>query len=133
MIDQRINSSLKELEEGLKNIDSARKQVEKTVMSYDGLQNSTSEYVSQLGALTTKVKDLITAISSDYNHKVEQFEKDRNAIIKSANEASQKLSDATETFQNSLYNIETKLKYNLLLNIATIMVALGAVLFLVIK
>lgn len=29
MIDQRINDSLKELEQGFKNIDSARKQVEK--------------------------------------------------------------------------------------------------------
>lgn len=29
MIDQRINDSLKELEQSLKNIDSARKQIEK--------------------------------------------------------------------------------------------------------
>ena len=31
MIDQRINDSLKELEQSLKNLDSARKQVEKTI------------------------------------------------------------------------------------------------------
>ena len=31
MIDQRINDSLKELEQSLKNIDSARKQVEKII------------------------------------------------------------------------------------------------------
>lgn len=48
MIDQRINDSLMELEQGLKNIDSARKQVERTVNSYEGLRNSTSEYVTQL-------------------------------------------------------------------------------------
>ena len=46
MIDQRINDSLKELEQGLKNIDSARKQVERTINSYDGLHNSTSEYMN---------------------------------------------------------------------------------------
>ena len=40
MIDQRINDSLKELEQGLKNIDSARKQVERTINSYDGLHIS---------------------------------------------------------------------------------------------
>ena len=33
MIDQRINDSLKELEQSLKNIDSARKQIEKTIES----------------------------------------------------------------------------------------------------
>ena len=37
MIDQKINNSLRELEQSLKNIDSARKQVEKTISSYDGL------------------------------------------------------------------------------------------------
>ena len=34
MIDQRINDSLKELEQGLKNIDSARKQVERTALLF---------------------------------------------------------------------------------------------------
>ena len=48
MIDQRINDTLKELEQALINIDSARSQVEKTVNSFDGLNSSTSEYVSQL-------------------------------------------------------------------------------------
>ena len=42
MIDQRINDSLKELEQSLKNLDSARKQVEKTIESYDGLHDSAS-------------------------------------------------------------------------------------------
>ena len=54
MIDQRINDSLKELEQGLKNIDSARKQVERTINSYDGLHNSTSEYVTHKCKVTTK-------------------------------------------------------------------------------
>ena len=82
MIDQRINDSLKELEQGLKNIDSARKQVERTINSYDGLHNSTSEYVTQLGKLTTKVKELVTAIGTDYNQKATAFDKDRKVIIR---------------------------------------------------
>ena len=57
MIDQKINNSLKELEQSLKNIESARKQVEKTVNSYDGLNNTTSEYVTTLSTLTTNVKN----------------------------------------------------------------------------
>ena len=116
MIDQRINDSLKELEQGLKNIDSARKQVERTINSYDGLHNSTSEYVAQLGNLTTKVKELVAAIGTDYNQKVAAFEKDRKSVIDSANSASQKLSEATDSFRNSLNKVESRLNYSLAIN-----------------
>lgn len=129
MIDQRINDSLKELEQGLKNIDSARKQVEKTVNSFEGLNSSTSEYASQLSVLTSKVKGLITAVETDYNQKTAAFEKDRKSIVESANSASQKLADATETFANSLNKIDTKLKYSMIVN-AILFVILGLVVFL---
>lgn len=124
MIDQRINDSLKELEQGLKNIDSARKQVERTINSYDGLHNSTSEYVTLLGYLTTKVKELVAAIGTDYNQKVAAFEKDRKSVIDSANSASQKLSETTDSFGNSLNKIESKLNYSLIINII-LAIALG--------
>ena len=75
MIDQRINDSLKELEQSLKNLDSARKQVEKTIESYDGLHDSASEYVAQLKKITTKVEELIAAVGRDYKQKVEEFDK----------------------------------------------------------
>ena len=116
MIDQRINDSLKELEQGLKNIDSARKQVERTINSYDGLHNSTSEYVTQLGKLTTKIKELVAAIGTDYNQKVAAFEKDRKSVIDSANSASQKLSETTDSFRNSLNKVESRLNYSLAIN-----------------
>lgn len=132
MIDQRINDSLKELEQGLKNIDSARKQVERTINSYDGLHNSTSEYVTQLGKLTTKVKELVTAIGTDYNQKVTAFDKDRKVIVDSANSAIHELSNSTETFKNSLNNVENKLKYSLIVNIA-LFVILGIIVFLTSK
>lgn len=132
MIDQRINDSLKELEQGLKNIDSARKQVERTVNSYDGLHNSISEYVIQLGNLTTKVKELVTAIGTDYNQKVAAFDKDRKVIVDSANSSIQELSNSTETFKNSLNNVENKLKYSLIVNVA-LFVILGIIVFLTSK
>ena len=56
MIDEKINNSLRELEQGLKSMESARKQVEKTVNSYDGLNLATAEYVSKLGTITTKIQ-----------------------------------------------------------------------------
>ena len=117
MIDQRINDSLKELEQSLKNLDSARKQVEKTMESYDGLHDSVSEYVAQLEKITTKVEELIVVVGTDYTQKVEEFDKDCKSIIESANSASQKLSEATDSFNNSLNTIETKQNYSMMINI----------------
>ena len=132
MIDQKINNSLMELEQSLKNIESARKQVEKTVNSYDGLNNTTSEYVTTLSTLTTNVKNLIKSVETDYNQKVSAFEQDRKTIIDSANAASQKLSEASDGFKASLNNIETKLRYSMIINIITF-ISLLVVLFFVLK
>lgn len=132
MIDEKINNSLKELEQGLKNVESARKQVEKTVSSYDGLNKTTAEYVSQLGVITTKVKELVDSIGKDYDQKVKAFEKDREAVIKASNTATEKLSNATEEFKESLFEIQTKLKYSLIVN-AVSLVAIAAIAFMLIK
>lgn len=129
MIDQKINNSLRELEQSLKNIDSARKQVEKTISSYDGLQKSTSEYVAQLGILTTKMKEVIKTIGEDYNQKIANLEKECKTIIESANSASQNLSDATDSFSNSLNKIESKLKYSLIINVILAIALGGLIIF----
>ena len=132
MIDQRINDSLKELEQSLKNSDSARKQVEKTMESYDGLHDSVSEYVAQLEKITTKVEELIVVVGTDYTQKVEEFDKDCKSIIESANSASQKLSEATDSFNNSLNKIEAKQNYSLIINIV-LAVILGSIIVLFIR
>ena len=89
MIEEKINNSLKELEEGLKDIESARKQVEKTVSSYDGLTKTTGEYVTKLGNITTKVQELVDSIGKDYDQKIKAFEKDRDTIVNASNAASE--------------------------------------------
>lgn len=121
MIDQKINDSLKSLEQELRNIESARKQVEKTVDAYNGLNSSTTQYVQNLSSLTTKVKDLVAAVENDYSSKMSSFEKDRKSIIDSANAASNKLAEATDSFRKSLGNVENKLKYSLILNVIMIL------------
>lgn len=132
MIDQRINDSLKELEQSLKNLDSARKQVEKTMESYDGLHDSVSEYVAQLEKITTKVEELIVVVGTDYTQKVEEFDKDCKSIIESANSASQKLSEATDSFNNSLNKIEAKQNYSMIINIV-LAIILGGIIVLFIR
>lgn len=132
MIDQRINDSLKELEQSLKNLDSARKQVEKTIESYDGLHDSASEYVAQLKKITTKVEELIALVGTDYKQKVEKFDKDCKSIIESANSASQKLSEATDSFNNSLNKIDAKQNYCMIINIV-LAIILGGIILLFIR
>ena len=129
MIDQRINDSLMELEQSLKNLDSARKQVEKTMESYDGLHDSVSEYVAQLKKITAKVEELIAAVGTDYKQKVKGFDNDCKSIIESANSASQKLSEATDSFNNSLNTIEAKQNYSMIINVV-LAVILGSIIVL---
>ena len=132
MIDQRINDSLMELEQSLKKLDSARKQVEKTIESYDGLHDSVSEYVAQLEKITTKVEELIVVVGTDYTQKVEEFAKDCKSIIESANSASQKPSEATDSFKNSLNKIEAKQNYSLIINVV-LAIILGSIIVLFIR
>lgn len=132
MIDEKINNSLRELEQGLKNVESARKQVEKTVSAYDGLNKTTAEYVSQLGIITTKVKELVDSIGKDYDQKIKAFEKDRDTVIKASNAATDKLSNATEEFRKSQFEIQTKLKYSLIIN-AVSLVVITAIVILLLK
>ncbi len=132
MIDEKINNSLKELEQGLNSIESARKQVEKTVSSYDGLTKTTGEYVTKLGIITTKVQELVDKIGKDYNQKIKAFEKDRDTIVKASNAATEKLSNATEEFKDSLFELKTKLKYSIIIN-AVSLVAIIAIILLLLK
>jgi len=132
MIDEKINKTLKELEQGLKDVESARKQVERTVSSFSNLNSTTLEYVDKLGTITTKVQELVDNIGKDYIQKVKDFEKDRETVIKSSNAAIEKLSNATEEFKDSLFEIQTRLKYSLIIN-AVSFVVIGAIAFLLLK
>lgn len=132
MIDEKINNSLRELEQGLKSMESARKQVEKTVNSYDGLNSTTAEYVSKLGTITTKIQELVDTIGKDYSQKVKAFEEDRETVINASTAATEKLSKASEEFKDSLVDVQTKLKYSLILNVVSLVV-IGIIVYLLSK
>jgi methyl-accepting chemotaxis protein len=132
MIDEKINKTLKELELGLQDVESARKQVERTVSSFSNLNTSTLEYVSKLGIITTKIKELVDSVGKDYDQKVKAFEKDKDTVIKASNAATEKLSNATEEFKDSLFEIQTKLKYSIILNVVSLL-AIAAIIFLLMR
>lgn len=124
--------SLERMKSVLTDIQSAKQQVEKTVNSYDGLNSTTAEYVSKLGTITTKVQELVDTIGKDYSQKVRAFEKDRETVINASMAATEKLSNATDEFKDSLVEIRTKLKYSLIVN-AVSLAAVGIVIFLLMK
>ena len=132
MIDEKINKALTELEANLRNLQSAREQVEKTVNSYHELNSTTAEYVSKLGTITIKIQDLVDAISKDYSQKVTAFEKDRETVINASTAATEKLSNVTEDFGKSLAGIKTRLKYSLIVN-AVSLVAIATIIIFLLK
>ena len=127
-----LMKSLERMKSVLTDIQSAKQQVEKTVNSYDGLNATTAEYVSKLGTITTKIQELVDAIGKDYSLKVKAFEKDRDTVINAANAATEKLSNATEEFKDSLVEIQTKLKYSLIVNVVSL-AAIAIILIFLLK
>ena len=85
-----------------------------------------------LGSITTKVQELVDSIGKDYDRKVKAFEKDRNTIINASNAATEKLSNATEEFKDSLTELKNKLKYSLIIN-AVSLVAIVAIVIILLK
>lgn len=123
-----LMKSLERMKSVLTDIQSAQQQVEKTVNSYDGLNSTTAEYVNKLGTITTKIQELVDAIGKDYSLKVKAFEKDRETVINASTTATERLSNATEEFKDSLVEIQTKLKYSLIVN-AVSLVAVATIFF----
>lgn len=133
MIDERINNTLKALEQSLKDINSAKQQVDDTVSSYKSLGSKTGEFVNATGTLSTNVTKLIKLVESDYNKRAESLEKDRKTIVESANSATQKLSDAAQEYQDTLNQINAKGKYNLILNALILLSCLACLTVCLIK
>lgn|SRR5574344_73541 len=133
MIDQKINKTLMELEDELKNLESARNQVEKTVHSYDELNSTTADFVKGIGTLTDRVKDLIYNIGEDYKNKTVVFESDRKTIVDSTNNASKALLKATDDFKSTINRAENKLKYCLVLNFVTVLGLIAMIIIAITK
>ena len=75
---------------------------------------------------------VLIQLPQDYSQKVKAFEKDRETVINAATAATEKLSNASEEFKDSLVDIQTKLKYSLIVN-AVSLVAIAAILFFLLK
>lgn len=102
MIDEKINKTLSELEANLRNVESARKQVESTVNAYDGLKTVTENYVKSLSSISDNLNAIINAIGKDYNNNVESFRKDSKTIADSCNTLISKIDNVVEETKSNV-------------------------------
>ena len=95
MIDTKINKTLSELETNLRNLESAKNQVEKTVNTYSELESTTSEYVKRLSSINVNLKDIVQTIGQDYKNNIKSFRKDCDDLIS-------KIDKAVDSTQNEI-------------------------------
>lgn len=110
MIDEKINKTLSELEANLRNVESARKQVESTVNSYEGLKDATANYVKSLSSIEDYLKELIKAIGKDY----EKTTTSCNSLISKINDA---VDDIKGEVSSQIEKFHKKFMYIIICNV----------------
>ena len=97
-----INISLERLEQSLKDIESAKNQVEKTVKTSNELQGVVAGYVSSLDSLLTNVKDWVKEISSFQGSNITGIEKSIVNIKNSCDKVIEKFTNSTDKTSDNL-------------------------------
>ena len=135
MIDEKINKTLSELESGLKNVESARKQVESTVNAYNGLNSTTEPYVRSLSTVKEKLSQIVELIGMDYDKKNSDFFKDREKIVTSCNAAINNINTAVEKISNDFSSTVNGInkKLNLLFALNGIVLLVIIILYFLLK
>ena len=135
MIDEKINKTLSELESGLKNVESARKQVESTVNAYNGLNSTTEAYVRSLSTMKEKLSQIVELIGMDYDKKNSDFFKDREKIVTSCNAAINNINTAVEKISNDFSSTVNGInkKLNLLFALNGIVLLVIIILYFLLK
>ena len=107
-MEERIHQSLLQLENDLKDVNSAREQVEAVVEAHKSLKETVEKYVSILANLQTDSNELLKEITTEYKDNLEKtklsikdFGTKCGEIIVSFDE---KTTETTTTFQTSIDN-----------------------------
>lgn len=95
MIDEKINEALTELAESLKDLDSARKQVDDTVKAYRSLSEATTEYAANMASVQKSIEKLVATIGGNYQGDVNRL-KAKSEIVVASFKA--KMDQAATTF-----------------------------------
>lgn len=99
MIDEKINEALAELAKSLKDLDSARRQVDSTVEAYGQLSKATTEYAANMASVQKSIEKLVATIGDNYQGDVNRLKAKSEIVIASCKA---KLDHAATTFANSV-------------------------------
>lgn len=128
MIDDKIQSTLYELEKQLRGIDSAHKQVRTTVNAFEELKDETSAYVRDLGKIQEGIHSIVSILEKHNKEQTLAIEKDREQIIKSCNAVIEQLStatqDAEEAINTAISSFNKKLNIIIGVNLAAVVVVI---------
>lgn len=123
MIDERINKTLVELERQLKEVDSAKKQVERTVDAYDGLKKTTKDYSNSLENIQSTLNEIVKLVGEDYSNKVKIFEEEIVKIQTLAKESIETTNKAaisvTDSVSKVIKSTQTKLTISIVISLIT--------------
>lgn len=129
MIDDKINTSLREIERELQNISSARSQVDRTVASYEELKNATSSYTKSLSAIKEELAGLINTLRVDYAEIISDFKKQQKDIEGKSRTTLEGVANAAENVQKkvneSIRSVNQKLTISLVLNAVLIVIVIA--------
>lgn len=130
MIDERIEKSLREIELQLQSLESARKQVEKTVNSFDGLKSTTQDYVNSLTPIQNKLGAIVEQIGQDYLAQMNELGKDREKIIETCHIAVEGLEIATHAAEKRIASNIRSFQKILLIIIGLNVLSIAGIVFL---
>lgn len=99
MIDEKINEALAELAQSLKDLDSARKQVDDTVKAYSSLSEATTEYAANMASVQESIEKLVATIGDNYRGDVNGLKAKSEIVIASCKA---KLDRAATTFADNV-------------------------------
>lgn len=99
MIDEKINEALAELAQSLKDLDSARRQVDSTVKAYGQLSEATTEYAANMASVQKSIEKLVATIGDNYHGDVNRLKAKSEIVIASCKA---KLDQAATTFADSV-------------------------------
>ena len=104
-----------------------KKSAKKPWLEYYSRKDKTIKFTDK-----TIYQYLVDNVGKDYAQKVSNFERDRDKILKSTQAATEKLSSAIDGFNDSLYGIENRLRYSIIINVLSF-VSIGGLIFLLLN
>lgn len=103
MIDEKISTTLTQLEYELTSIKGSSEKLKQIDTNYTNIGDAVNDVAKHLNEISSKVNDLINKININYSQKISTFDKKKEEIEASANKVIDNLSVEVETLKVRYY------------------------------